>query len=211
MQRDVDRDAPPQSLLLLLDKIAATMASPLSIRSTAEELSAGRREVGTRLNRLVSSFAALWCPQHELPGVAVEGTQSKLYLADPVLAQLPARLRAGLRSPDMTVLSEAALGVTLARAVEHLDEGRLVAGDTIGYVRTGGGNEVDFGPVPIPGNAGAELSVPLESKWVDDGWRGEAKVLDGKYGNGVMATKSVLDFEHNVWAIPAPLVCLLLG
>ena len=73
--------------------------------------------------------------------------------------------------------------MTLARAVEHLDEGRLVAGDTIGYVRTGGGNEVDFGPVPIPGNAGAELSVPLESKWVDDGWRGEAKALDGKYGS----------------------------
>jgi hypothetical protein len=53
--------------------------------------------------------------------------------------------------------------------------------------------------------------VPIESKWVDSGWRGEARVIDGKYGRGIMATKSMLDLEGDVWAVPAPLVALLLA
>jgi len=36
-------------------------------------------------------------------------------------------------------------------------------------------------------------------------------VLEGRYGRGVMATKSILDLEHPSWAIPAPLVACLLG
>ena len=63
-QRDVDADSAPQSLPLLLEEIASHMTTPLSIRATAEKLGMGRDATSTRLNRLVSSFAALWCPQH---------------------------------------------------------------------------------------------------------------------------------------------------
>ena len=45
---------------------------------------------------------------------------------------------------------------------------------------------------------------------VDDGWRGEARVIEDKYGSGILATKSILDTTGDVWAIPAPLVTLLL-
>jgi hypothetical protein len=54
------------------------------------------------------------------------------------------------------------------------------------------------------------LTVPVESKWVDDGWRGESKVMGAKYGRGILATKSVLDVDDDVWAVPAPLLALLL-
>lgn len=63
--------------------------------------------------------------------------QMKIYLTDPLLTHLPARLRAGLATPAMTVLTEAAVAVTLARRVDELDEGSWVGGDTIGYIRTG--------------------------------------------------------------------------
>ena len=79
-------------------------------------------------------------------------------------------------------LTEMALGVSLARAIDGLEEGRWVADDTIGYSRTSSGNEIDFSPVRVPTEEGSGLTIPIESKWVDDGWRREALVLEGRYG-----------------------------
>jgi uncharacterized protein len=62
----------------------------------------------------------------------------------------------------------------------------------------------------VPDSSGTRATVPIESKWVDHGWRTEAKTAAGKYGRGVLATKSVLDTAGPVWAVPAPLVALLL-
>jgi len=57
---------------------------------------------------------------------------------------MPSGLRPGLRPPQMTALTEQALGVALARRIDLLDEGRRVASDTIGYTPTGSGNEIDL-------------------------------------------------------------------
>ncbi len=101
--------------------------------------------------------------------------------------------------------------MALAAAVETHDGGRWLAGDTIGYVRTDSGKEVDFGPVAFPSAAGTRLSIPIEGKWVDTGWRAEAQVVEKKYRAGILATKSILDLKNPAWAIPAPLVALLLA
>lgn len=45
---------------------------------------------------------------------------------------------------------------------------------------------------------------------MDHGWRSEAKTLNGTYGCGVLATKPVFDTTGDVWAVPAPLIALLL-
>jgi hypothetical protein len=58
----------------------------------------------------------------------------------------------------MTSLSEMVLAVTLARAVDGLEEGRWVADDTIGYSRTSSGNQIDFSPVRVPTEAGSDLT-----------------------------------------------------
>jgi predicted AAA+ superfamily ATPase len=209
---DVDPDAAAGSLPLLLDTLAARAASPLNVARTAVRLGyANAHVLGRRLDRLVGSFAGLWCRQRSETGAVVAGSQSKFYLTDPLLAWLPSRLRAGLVTPDMTTLTEMALGVALARAIDGLEEGRWVSDDTVGYARTGGGREIDLAPVPLPTPAGSRPSTPLEGKWVDTGWRREALVVENKYGAGVLATKSLLDTDHPAWAVPAPLVALLLG
>ena len=210
LRRAVDPDAKTESLPRLLAALTQRASSPLNVRATAEELGYSRAPFDLRLNRLVSGFGALWCVQRDDHGAPTPGSQAKLYLTDPLLAWLPSLLHSGLPAPDMTVLSEMAIGMALARSIDTLEEGRLVAGDTIGYCRTGNGGEVDFAPVPVPTRAAPQQTVPIESKWVDRGWRSEAKTIEGKYGSGIVATKSILDLDQPSWAVPAPLVALLL-
>ena len=140
----------------------------------------------------------------------VAGAQAKLYLTDPLLTALPARLWTGLPGPDMTRLTEMTIGVALARAVDELEEGRWVNGDTIGYARTSGDREIDLGPVTILSANGPVTTVPLESKWVEQGWKGEARTIDAKFGRGSLATKSVLDTTGGSGQYQAPLLVLRL-
>jgi len=211
LRRDVDPDAAAESVPLLLAELARRASSPLNITNLADVLPWPRAGTDVRLHRLISSFGALWCRQRDTDGYAIAGSQPKCYLVDPLLAWLPHRLRAGLATPDMTQLNEQALGVALARAIDNLDEGRLVAGDTIGYARTETGNDVDLAPVAVPSPSGTARTTPIESKWVDNRWRSEARVIENKYGCGILATKSILDLDHPTWAVPAPLIALLLG
>ncbi len=184
----------------------------MDLTATATALGYPSRKVfDLRINRLVGSFAALRCPQRDDRGQRIAGAQAKTYLTDPVLAWLAPLLRTGLPAPDFTALTEQAIAVAAARAMDNLEPGRWVAEDTVGYARTASGQEVDLAPVPVPSPAGAAVSVPLESKWVDRGWRSEARVIEGKYGQGILATKTLLDLTHPSWAIPAPLVALLLN
>jgi predicted AAA+ superfamily ATPase len=210
LRADVDPDAPPDSLPILLSALTKRATSPLNIRATASELGYTKDTLPLRLNRLVAGFAAVWCPQRDASGRAIAGAQPKLYLTDSILAWLPSRLRAGLAEPAMTTLTEAALGVCLGRAIDALDEGRWVVGDTIGYGRTGSLGEVDLAPVPVPSSAGPRETIALEAKWVDAGWRSEAKTIENKYNAGIIATKSILDLDHPTWAVPAPVAALLL-
>lgn len=50
-----------------------------------------RQTFDLRLNRLVQTFAAIWCHQVDEAGHRVAGAQSKLYLPDPILAWVDLR------------------------------------------------------------------------------------------------------------------------
>ena len=41
-------------------------------------------------------------------------------------------------------------------------------------------------------------------------WRSEARAIEGKFGRGIVATKNITNLSHASWALPAPLVALLL-
>ncbi|WP_250291998.1 hypothetical protein [Frankia sp. CiP1_Cm_nod1] len=212
LRADVDPEASTDSVPLLLTGIAARMTSPLNLTATAAELGYPNRDLfERRIIRLVNSHAALRCRQRTDDGRAVAGTRHKLYLTDPLLAWLPALTSLGLPRPEFPALSEMALAVALARAVDQHDEGRWIADDTIGYARTGSGGEIDLSPVRIPGTAGPMATTPIESKWIDTGWRAEARRIDARYGHGILATKSILDLDHPVRAVPAPMLASLLG
>jgi predicted AAA+ superfamily ATPase len=212
LHRDVDSDSPMDSIPRLLGELHARSTAPLNRAAVATSLSyASRQTLDLRLNRLVRNFAAVWCHHISDQGGRVSGAQSKLYLTDPLLSWLGHHLRAGSPVPDMTALTEATLAVHLAIAIDDQQPGRWVNGDTIGYVRTGRGNEIDFGPVAIPTAGGIARTTPLEAKWVTHGWRSEALVTENRFGHGVLATKTITDFSHPAWALPAPTVALLLG
>jgi hypothetical protein len=208
---DITDDAPPESILQLLAEIGRRMTSPLDVKATGEALGLGRTAMQNRVNRLRSAIAAVSCPQVRDGGEPISSSQAKLYIIDPLLAQLPVLLDVGRPGADMTQRSEAALAITLARSVERVHGGRLIEGRAIGYARTLSGNEIDFAPMPLRLGGTEVSSTPLESKWVSDGWRSEALVTEGRYGRGVLATKTISDTSRAAWAIPAPIVCLLLG
>jgi uncharacterized protein len=212
LHRDVDPDAPADSVALLLAELTRRSTSPLNRTDAAQALGyPNRQSFDRRLARLVDSCAALWCHQIDDTGSRVAGSQSKLYLSDPLLAWLGSRSRAGLPSPDFTQLTENAIGAAMARAIDGLQPGRWRSEDTIGYLRTTSGKEVDLAPVPVPTAAGRALTSPLECKWVTKGWRGKSKVIESRYNRGIVATRNVIDHNHAVWAAPAPIVALLLG
>ena len=200
------------SVPLLLTEIAQRTTSPLNLRNLVLALDYGSRgTLDRRLARLINSHGGVRCPQIDDRGRMLPNAQYKLYLVDPLLAWLPTMTSPGLPFPDFTRLSESALAVALARRIDDLDEGRWADEDTIGYARTNSGGEVDFAPIRVPTASGPALTTPVESKWVDSGWRGEAKTITGKYARGVLATKTILDFDNGVWAVPAPILALLLG
>jgi predicted AAA+ superfamily ATPase len=212
LHRDVDHDSPPDSIPRLLSELQRRSTSPLNRRHTAEELGYPNAQTfDLRLSRLARSFAGLWCHQITDAGGRIPGAQSKFYLTDPLLGWLGHRLRAGQPEPTMTSLTEAALATALALAIDHAEPGRWTTSDTIGYARTGKGNEVDLAPVPVPSAGSVERTTPVEAKWVSQGWRAEARVVEGKYSGGILATKNITDLRHPSWAIPAPVVALMLG
>ena len=211
LRTDIDPESQPMSVPLLLAELAQRTTSPLNLRNLTNSLNYGSRGMlERRLTRLVNSHAALVCPQVNDDGRAIPSAQSKFYLVDPILAWTPARLGLGVAEPDFTKMTEGLLAVTLARRLDDLTEGRWSDSDTVGYGRTSSGAEVDFAPVRTATPAGVATTTPIESKWVDAGWLGEARTMESKYGHGIMATKSILDTDHDVWAVPAPLVALML-
>jgi uncharacterized protein len=211
LHRDVDPDAGEDSVPRLLSALQERCASPLNRRALAGELGYGSRQVADlRLVRLVHAYAAIWCHQVDQDGRRVPGAQSKLYLCDPLLASLPVRLRAGLPPVDFGRLTEASLAIVLARAIDRLQPGRWQDDDSIGYLRTGAGREIDLAPVPVPSASGTQRTVPIEVKWVSSGWRAEARVIEGKFHAGVIATRTPLDTSTPTWALPAPALALLL-
>jgi predicted AAA+ superfamily ATPase len=210
LHRDVEPTAGPESIPLLLDTLSSRSTSPLSVNSAARDLGYNNKAVlDLRLRRMIASHALLRCPRRD-DGLLVPGAQAKYYLTDPLLAWLPSRRRAGLTQPDMTRLTEATIAVSLARAIDNVDEGRWLHGDTIGYFRTGNDNEIDLAPVPVPSAIGAADTVPLESKWVDRSWKSESRTIGATFDRGIVATKTVLDLDGAVWAVPAPMVALAL-
>jgi len=208
---DVDPTAPQESVALLFGELAARTAAPLNMRNLAEELGLSRTYLSTRLNRVVATFAGLWCHQVDQDGRRIPGAQSKLYLVDPLLGWLGHRLRPGVPPPGFPQLTEVVLAVTLARAIDRDGSGRWLAGDTIGYARTSGGREVDLAPVHVSSPQGPTTTTPIESKWISSGRRPAARALEQRFGGGVVGTKTITDTTATgAWAVPAPTLSLLL-
>jgi predicted AAA+ superfamily ATPase len=189
----------------LTGKLVAGIGSPLSIANITEDLDIGSRNtVKDRVDRLCSSFY-MWRASITNDGrMPVAGGTDKLYPIDPLVARLPAWRDKAIQPPDISQLNEQQLGVSLLRVIGDgdlpavLDEAALL----VRRNRTSGA-EIDF--------VGPLLPVPIESKYVSQGWKREKKGVEDVYGKGVVATRDILDMNGKIWATPSCLLAWAIG
>jgi hypothetical protein len=191
-------------LLALLARLAGGLASPLNASALAREIGLGSHHaINDRLNDLTFAFQTWRCHRADPQGRPNTGAQRKVYFTDPLIARLPSGRPNAHPAPDVTRLAEQQVGLALARAAAGGRADLFVAGDAVMYERTATGAEIDF--------VGATTGVPVESKYVERGWRRAANTILSARGRGVLATRNVLDTEGPVWAIPACILVWLLG
>lgn len=95
------------------------------------------------------------------------------------------------------------MGLALRRYAIGVRPGTDALFDHVLYHRTPTDQEVDF-------VGGSQQLTPVESKYIDGQWRRTAQTMRAAFGNGVLATRSVLDLEGDVWAVPAALLTLVI-
>ncbi len=190
-------------LLALLARLADGLASPVNASALAREIGLGSHHaINDRLNDLAFAFQTWRCYRSDPRERPKTGAQRKVYFTDPLIARLPTGRVNAHPAPDVTRLAEQQVGLALARAAAGGRADLFVAGDAVMYERTATGAEIDF--------VGA-TQVPVESKYVERGWRRAARTIVAARGRGVLATRNVLDTEGPVWAVPACMLVWLLG
>lgn len=190
-------------LLRLLARIVDGIASPLNASSVGRDVGlASHHAVNDRVNDLAFAFQTWRCHQADRNGVPNLAAQRKVYFADPLLARLPSLRNVALGRPDVTKLSEQQVGLALARAAAGGRADLFVASEHVMYERTKAGKEIDF--------VGSRQPA-VESKYVERGWRRESLTVTAAHGEGILATRNILETSGAVWALPASMLVWLLG
>lgn len=188
----------------MLARLTRSLSTPLSIESVRTDMGVDSHHTAkARVVDLV--FAYLAWPCHRREGNKPKlSAQSKYYFIDPLMARLaPLRSRGLLAEADSSKITEQQLGLELLRNVERDAPGRFSDFDEVMYQRTST-KEVDF-TGPRFGN------LAFEGKYVDAGWRQEARTIRSAFDGGVLATRGLIDLSGDVWAVPAPFVAWMLN
>ena len=201
------RDFTPAKAQLLLALLAGSLTQSLNLASLGAQLGTTGSTSRERVEDLIAAFTCWPCypmsprgyPDHAAP----LGTHPKCYFTDPLLARLACqRDPDNIPCPDPSALSEQQFGLTLLRQRENLQPGSYSQFASVMYARTSS-KEVDFtGPWM--------KKVAFESKYVDSGWKRETRTLRALTDRGVILTRSVLDLEGDVWAVPVSVAAWLL-
>ncbi len=189
--------------LAFLSRIAESVATPLNATGVARDVGLGsHHRVNDRIAALSATFLT-WRCYRAVCGRPNTKAFRKVYFIDPLLAALAQLRNPRLHRPDNTKLSEQQLGLAFARAVERERPGSFVDAGGVMYERTSSDAEIDF--------VAEDFDLALESKYVDAGWKRQAQTLQARYQSGVVATRSILDLEQHVWAVPAGIVAWAIG
>lgn len=182
-------------ILTFLARVGETMTSRLNASAVAREAGLGNNHrVNDRINDLFFAFLA-WQIFQNNDGKPNTRAHRKVYFTDPLISRIAHHLNSRHYRPDDTRLSEQQIGLLVARAIERQRRGSFLAADGVLYERTATDNEIDF--------VGPDLGLPIESKYVNSGWKREAQTAEAAYGRGILATRSVYDTSEEVWAVPA--------
>jgi predicted AAA+ superfamily ATPase len=182
--------------------LGESITTPLNASGVARDAGMGsHHQVNDRINDLFFSFLAwrIFQNDHDRPNVRA---QRKVYFTDPLISRIPTHLNQRFVRPNDTKISEQQLGFHLARSIERQRRGSFLDADGVLYDRTASKNEIDF--------VGPDVGIPIESKYVDAGWKREAQTIQAAYGAGMLATRSIYDTTEAVWAVPTSLVAWVL-
>jgi predicted AAA+ superfamily ATPase len=197
-------DMPAVVVHALLVRLTKNLANPLNMSTVRDEIGVQSHETAAnRVRALVFNYIVWPCHQrgnHNLPNL---DAQSKYYFTDPLFARLANHRLEQSPEPESSRLTEQQLGIALLRQLEREQPGTYADFAGAMYIKTSS-KEVDFAG-PAIGQLG------FEGKYVDGGWRQEARTVRSQFGRGVLATRSVLDLDDDVWAVPAAIVAWLLN
>lgn len=192
--------------LTLLSRLATNLCSPLNVADLARDLGTAQPTASERLTDLADHFLIWPCFRSEGSAETLHprvAAQRKWYFVDPLLARLTAVRGVGAE-PDLTKLSQQQVGVALLRSIGAVDAVSLADYDAVLHYRSATQAEIDF--------VGPRFGdIAVESKYVDDRWGRELQTISHSPWFGIVATRSGVDWRESGWAIPAPILAILLG
>jgi predicted AAA+ superfamily ATPase len=130
--------------------------------------------------------------------------QRKVYFVDPLLGRIGQQLVPGSRLPETDAVRENLVAIGLYRAATD----RLVQVDpvmgSLGFWKSGRGTELDFVVAEdVPGVRGDRLPVEVKSDSASS-VANARRSISPVFGRGLIVTNSLIDLEHEIPAVPAP-------
>lgn len=191
----------------LLEEVSVALGGPLKWKGAADAMDM-KNPVTAReyAEFLAEAFALLIVFFWDTSGGTLRPQkQRKVFLMDPLLAEVPPLLMPGARRPGEAGLIEGAVAVALFRsAAAGLVQSGPVPG-SVAYWRSTGGREIDF---VVPTEEGRRFPVEVKGDARSRISRARSAIRQS-FGRGLIATRTVYDDE--VAEIPAVPVSVLLA
>lgn len=199
--RDLGRDA--VATVKLLERVNRSLGTPLSWSALAGDMDVTQPTARDYVKMLAESFILLVVYFWDRSGAGLSPRkQRKVYFLDPLLSLVPRRLVPGTRPPGADALRENLVGSGLFRSsIAELVQAEPGVG-SLCFWKSGRGTEIDF---VLPGGPPATGRLPIEVK--GDSARAVSsarKSIGAAFGRGLIVTASLLDLDHPIPAIPAP-------
>ncbi len=191
--------------LKLLERVGRSLGAPLAWESLAEDMDVSQPTARNYVELLSESFMLLTVFTWDTSGKGLSARkQRKVYYIDPLLGGVGPRLVPGSRLPDPDAVRENLVGIGLYRAATE----RLVQFDPVmgalGFWRSGRGTELDFVVAEsAPGVRGDRLPVEVKGDSAS-GVANARRSISPVFGRGVIVTNSLLDLDHEIPTVPAP-------
>lgn len=185
------------------------LSSPTNFQTLATNANTSGATAKSYVEALNDSYLLLTIYRRDSHGGAQLKSGPKIYVSDPLLAQLPrAVIGEHIVLPDPTKLAEAAAAVALFRSEERDLQTSFGLGSAVYYYVTQRGNEIDF---VIPVDEKIENGYPVEVKYVDQVTGEDTRPLSNTFHRGILLTRGVLDLSDAVRQIPTASFAYLLN
>lgn len=199
------------AVLKLLERVGRSLGAPLAWESLAEDMDVSQPTARDYVEVLAQSFILLMVFAWDTSGKGLSvRKQRKVYFADPLLGRVAPQMVPGSRRPDPAALRENLVGVGLYRsATDRLVQADPVAG-SVCFWKSGRGTEIDYVIAEATPHVRGDR-LPVEVKGDSSSSVGNArKSISRAFGRGIIVVDSLLDLEHEIPAVPAPVFLAVL-